>query len=84
VTRRRNPCLFVGCPRSGTTLLPRVLTAHPELAIIPESHWMPAWFEKQGRQGRSGRITRELVQTLLESARFTRRKVGWRLPERRP
>ena len=32
-----NPFLFiVGCPRSGTTLLGRMLDAHPDIAVIHE------------------------------------------------
>jgi Sulfotransferase family len=86
VTRPRNPYLFVvGCPRSGTTLLRRMLDAHPELAITPETHWIPEWFEKQAAGDRNGGVTREFVHGLLESARFKKLKVGddevWRLFE---
>jgi hypothetical protein len=36
-----NPYVFiVGCPRSGTTLLKRVLNAHSRIAIIRESPWI--------------------------------------------
>jgi hypothetical protein len=36
-----NPYVFiVGCPRSGTTLLRRILDAHPQLAITRETHWI--------------------------------------------
>jgi hypothetical protein len=86
VTRPRNPYLFVvGCPRSGTTMLRRMLDAHPELAITPETHWVPEWFERQAGGDRNGGVTREFVQSLLESARFRKLKVGddevWRLFE---
>jgi hypothetical protein len=34
-----NPYVFyVGCPRSGTTLVQRIGDAHPQLAIHPELH----------------------------------------------
>jgi Sulfotransferase family len=37
-----NPYLFiVGCPRSGTTLLRRMVGAHPRIAITRETHWIP-------------------------------------------
>jgi hypothetical protein len=73
---RRNPYLFVvGCPRSGTTLLRRMLDAHPELAITPETHWVPEWFEKRPGVDPDGNVTRELVRSLLESARFKKLKV---------
>lgn len=33
-------CIFlVGCPRSGTTLLQSLLTAHPQIVSFPESHF---------------------------------------------
>ncbi len=34
------PFFVVGCPRSGTTLLQRILDAHGELAITPETHFV--------------------------------------------
>lgn len=34
------PVFLVGCPRSGTTLLQRLLDAHPDLAIAPETHYV--------------------------------------------
>ena len=38
-----DPAPFVvGVPRSGTTLLRLMLDAHPELAIPPETHFIPA------------------------------------------
>jgi hypothetical protein len=38
-----NPYVFVvGCPRSGTTLLQRMLDNHPALAVINDSHFIPA------------------------------------------
>jgi hypothetical protein len=40
------PVFLVGCPRSGTTLLQRLLDSHPFVAIAPETHfvrrfWIP-------------------------------------------
>jgi hypothetical protein len=34
------PVFLVGCPRSGTTLLQRLLDAHPLLAVAPETHFV--------------------------------------------
>jgi Sulfotransferase family len=74
-SRARNPYVFVvGCPRSGTTLLRRMLDAHPKLAITPETHWIPEWFAKAA--DREGRVSRDHVQSLLESARFKKLKVA--------
>src|SRR5262249_42860024 len=37
-----NPYVFVcGCPRSGTTLLQRMLDSHPELAVLFETNIVP-------------------------------------------
>lgn len=39
---RRNPYVFaVGCPRSGTTMLQRMLDSHPLLAVANDSHFIP-------------------------------------------
>ena len=44
-----NPYVFiVGCPRSGTTLLQRLVDAHPQIAIILESHWIPRLYGRDG------------------------------------
>lgn len=35
------PIFIVGCARSGTTLLRSMLTSHPNIAIPPETHFIP-------------------------------------------
>jgi len=43
-----NPFVFiVGCPRSGTTLLQRILDAHPLLTICPETFWVVYFYKKR-------------------------------------
>src|ERR671912_151923 len=43
-----NPYVFiVGCPRSGTTLLQRIVDAHPDIAVVFETHWIPRLLEKR-------------------------------------
>ena len=37
------PIFIVGMPRSGTTLLTTILSAHPRIAISPESHFLTYW-----------------------------------------
>jgi sulfotransferase family protein len=60
-----NPFLFVvGCPRSGTTLLQRLLDAHPQLAVINETLWIT--------READGRVTPDLVSRLFENRRFQR------------
>jgi hypothetical protein len=69
-----NPFVFiVGCPRSGTTLLQRLLDCHPLVAVTPETHWIPRWYEKKGAKGikPEGVVTRKLVRKLLAFPRFT-------------
>ena len=42
-----NPFVFVvGCPRSGTTLLQRMLNNHPMLAVANDTHFIPRCLEK--------------------------------------
>jgi hypothetical protein len=74
-----NPFLFiVGCARSGTTLLQRVLNAHPQLAIIHETHWIPLFFRERIGLTPGGTVTPELLPHLLKHRRFQKRfgKVG--------
>jgi hypothetical protein len=60
-----NPFVFVvGCPRSGTTLLQRLLDAHPELSVINETLWIT-------REAKAP-VTPELVSRLFEDRRFRR------------
>jgi hypothetical protein len=63
-----NPYLFVvGCPRSGTTLLRRMLDAHPSIAMTRETHWIPK-FAQRG----DGSVTPELMAELSEHPRFAK------------
>ena len=42
-----NPYVFVvGCPRSGTTLLQRMLNSHPQLAVANDTHFIPRVIKK--------------------------------------
>src|SRR5262245_13483600 len=43
----RNPyVLVVGCPRSGTTLLQRMLDSHPQLAVANDTHFIARVLQK--------------------------------------
>lgn len=53
----------VGVGRSGTTLLRLMLDSHPELAIPPETHFLPALIER-ARVGADGEA---LVVAIVES-----------------
>ncbi|MEE8154905.1 MAG: sulfotransferase [Phycisphaerales bacterium] len=68
----RNPYLFiVGCPRSGTTLLERMVNAHPQLAIIHETHWITRYYKKQIGLTPEGFVTPKLISKLCEYHRFS-------------
>jgi hypothetical protein len=72
-----NPFVFiVGCPRSGTTLLQRVLNAHPQLAITPESHWIPRLAAKHWAVTDDGLVTSKLVCRLLAHRKFARLQIA--------
>ena len=66
----RNPHVFiVGCPRSGTTLLQRMLDAHPLVAIANDPH-----FIHYGIRGQNGDVslTPEIVERVLSYRTFCR------------
>jgi hypothetical protein len=73
----RNPYLFiVGCPRSGTTLLKRMLDAHPQIAITRETHWITRYYRKRKGLTPEGMATSELIPKLFEYHRFPHLKVS--------
>jgi hypothetical protein len=72
-----NPFVFlVGCPRSGTTLLQRILDAHSQVAIGNESFWIPYFFKKRIGLTAEGLVTAELPGRLLEYYKFYSMKAG--------
>jgi len=72
-----NPYLFiVGCARSGTKLLRRMIDAHPQIAIPPETHWITKPFERRQGVTPDGFVTPELVSRLLSREKFTRMRIG--------
>jgi hypothetical protein len=77
-TAGRNPYVFiVGCPRSGTTLLKRMVGAHPELAMPKrESHWIPRCFNERIGVTPEGMVTGDLIDWLLNDRRFPSMKIG--------
>jgi hypothetical protein len=67
----QNPYLFiVGCARSGTTLLQRVVDAHPHIAITPEIHWIANFKKRDAGLTADGLITKEIASMLLDHKRF--------------
>ena len=45
------PVFLVGCPRSGTTLLQRLLDAHSAIAIAPETHFVRRFWKQRRKYG---------------------------------
>jgi hypothetical protein len=66
-----NPFVFiVGCPRSGTTLLQRILDAHPQLTVIHETHWIPKFWQQAAKETPQARVTPELLRKLRKHPKF--------------
>lgn len=64
----RRPFFIFGCPRSGTSLLSRMLDSHPNLAIPYESHFYDGLYPVVRRYGDlDDRRTRTLVTEILRS-----------------
>ncbi len=72
-----NPYVFlVGCPRSGTTLLQRIVNAHSRLAITPETQWLPRYFTQRVGLTADGRVTPAFIPRLLHHPRFADLGIG--------
>lgn len=68
----QNPYLFVvGCPRSGTTQLQRMLDHHPQLAVANDSHFIPRAIEDLPI-GIDPPLTHALVEWVRSYRRFYR------------
>jgi hypothetical protein len=66
-----NPYVFiVGSPRSGTTLLRRVVNAHSWIAVPPETHWVPEFYKRRTGLTPEGLVTEELVRALIGHPKF--------------
>jgi sulfotransferase family protein len=66
----------VGAARSGTTLLQRMLDAHPRLAVVNETYWLPRKFRERTGLTRQGIVTEALLPLLLASPKFDRMGVS--------
>ncbi|MFQ5548275.1 MAG: sulfotransferase [Woeseia sp.] len=72
-TESRNPFVFVvGCPRSGTTLLRRMLDNHPQLTVANDTHFITRAVKKALRKVSDPALTRELVDQVRSYRRFYR------------
>jgi hypothetical protein len=74
-----NPYVFiVGSPRSGTTLLRRIVEAHSQIAIAPETQWIAEFYKKRIGLTPEGAVSRELLRRLLEHPKFHHLRVSAR------
>ncbi|MEA5462454.1 sulfotransferase family protein [Leptothoe sp. PORK10 BA2] len=66
------PIFIVGMPRSGTTLLTTILSAHPRIAVSPESHFLTYWVPTYGhlKLDQPGEF-QQFWQVLSQSQRFS-------------
>ncbi len=72
-SRVSNPYVFVvGCPRSGTTLLQRMLDAHPNMTIANDTHFITRAAKRVLRKDPEPRLTPELVESVVNYRRFYR------------
>jgi hypothetical protein len=62
-----NPYVFiVGCARFGTTLLQRLVDAHPLIAITSQTNWVTRYFEIRTGVTPEGLVTSEMIPRLIE------------------
>src|SRR5262249_35441283 len=72
-----NPYVFiVGCSRSGTTLLQRIVNAHPQVAVTDEQDWISNNFKKRAALTPEGQVSPDLIARLLQHKRFPKLGVG--------
>jgi hypothetical protein len=71
-----NPYVFlVGCPRSGTTLLRRICDAHPQLAVIDQTRWIPRTIEFRRGLTPEGFITPKLLERMRDPRRLRKLEI---------
>src|SRR5262249_29291332 len=69
-------CFLVGFPRSGLTLLQRMLDAHPDLAVVPEVDWITDHYEPRTGLSREGPLAPAQVFKWAEQGRFNAFGIG--------
>jgi hypothetical protein len=69
-----NPYVFlVGCPRSGTTLLQRIVDSHPDIALFHEFWWIDIWYRRRTGLRADDTVTPDLVTALLDYPKFPKK-----------
>jgi Sulfotransferase family len=78
-----NPYVFiVGASRSGTTLLRRIVDAHPDIAITRETHWITKLLDGEDAISPDEPVGPELLARLATVERFARMEVDHAALER--
>lgn len=73
----QNPFVFVvGCPRSGTTLLQRMLDNHPQLTVANDTHFITRAAKIELRKEADPVLTNELLTKVRNYRRFGRMGLG--------
>ena len=68
-----NPYVFVvGCPRSGTTLLQRMLDNHPQLTVANDTHFITRAAKHALKENPQPAMTPELLESVLSYRRTHR------------
>lgn len=71
-----NPHLFlVGCPRSGTSLLSRMVNAHPSISMVRRMPRIVRYFEDGECVTSEGMVRPTFIQALLARGRFGRTRL---------
>lgn len=73
--------VVIGCPRSGTTLLERMLDAHGQIAMAHETHWIARYGRRRYGLGPKRSVTPALLDVLYGDKRFVRVAPGRRAIE---
>ncbi len=71
--KHRNPFVFViGCPRSGTTLMQRMLDAHPDLTVANDTHFITRAAKRELRKVADPKFSTQLMEQVESYHRFRR------------
>ncbi len=60
----------MGCQRSGTTLLQRMVDANPHIAVVHESRFIDVFYQERRGLTPEGEVTPELVPLIAGHSRF--------------
>jgi hypothetical protein len=67
---------IVGCARSGTTLLGRIVDAHSQIVVTPSIHWVVGYLRRQHVRRPNDPVTAELALGLADDHRLAGFGIG--------